>query len=261
MQITTVTPPRPAPGDTGGIKYVRSYLLIRLVIGFLGWALPVVVVVGSLVLGDDDPRKDSLSAYYHSGMGDVFVGSLCATALFLLSYMAFERNWDNVFSIVAGVAALGVALLPTRSEEAPLTPVQEALGEGVVAALHFTSAGIFILALGAICYRFGLGEARRPDRTPAQQARGRALHHGCAYAIVVALAYVLAAAVLPLPGVLDEKALFLGETLAVVAFGVSWFVKGTELRQLVVVPPATPEQQQHQQDVVEGETAAGAVAP
>ncbi|GIG20215.1 hypothetical protein Cch01nite_09390 [Cellulomonas chitinilytica] len=226
------TPPRPAPTDLGGRKYVQSFLLIRLVIGFLGWSLPIVLVAGSFVLGEDDPWKDSISAYYHFGMGDVFVGAFCATALFLFSYMAFERNFDNVVSIVAGIAALGVAFFPTPGGPT-LTPVQELLGERVAGAIHFTSAAVFVLALAAICWRFGRGEGVRPDRTPRQHARGRALHYTCAGSIVVAVAYIAVAAAVALPGLLDEKAVFFGETLAVLAFGVSWFVKGTELRLLL----------------------------
>lgn len=226
------TPARPKPADVDGLKYVKSYLLIRLIIGFLGWTLPLLVVAGSLVLGEADPWKDSLSAYYHFGMGDVFVGTLCATSLFLISYMAFELKFDNICSIVAGVAALGVALFPTQGGPT-LTPLQERLGEDFVARLHFTFAAVFILALAAICWRFGYGEAHRPDRTPAQQARGKVLHYTCAGAIVVAVVYIALAAVLTMPAVLGEKALFFGETVAVVAFGISWFIKGTELRLLL----------------------------
>ena len=247
MQITTITPARPASQDRSGLMYVRSYLFIRLLIGFLGWSLPFVVVLGALWLGDTEPWRGSLSSYYHSGMRDFFVGSLCATGVFLLSYMAFERNWDNVLSVVAGVSALGVALLPTSGGET-LTPVQRALGETLVGRMHFASAAIFILSLAGICWMFGNREATRPDRTPEQHRRGRLLHHGCAAVIVLAVVYVLVAAVASLPGWVDDRALFLGETIAVIAFGVSWFVKGTELRLLL-----GPNPDQGVEDAVESE--------
>lgn len=232
MPITAVTPSRPAPGDQPGLMYVRSYLLIRLLIGLLGWSLPVLVVVGALVLGDDDPWKGSLSAYYHSGMRDVFVGALSATALFLLCYMTFERNWDNALSVGAGVGALGAALLPTSGGQT-LTPVQELLGETLVAALHFVFAAVFILALAAICHLFGRREAVRPGRSAEQRRRGRRLHWTCAGVVVGAVVFILLGAVLPMPGPIDGRTLFVGETVAVVAFGISWFVKGTELRLLL----------------------------
>ena len=35
---------------------------------------------------------------------------LCVTGLFLLTYKVFEHNLDNPLSIVAGIAAVGVAM-------------------------------------------------------------------------------------------------------------------------------------------------------
>lgn len=225
------TPPRPGPDDTGGVRYTESYLLIRLIIGILGFALPFLVVIGSFLLHDDEPWKGSISAYYHSGVGDVFVGALCATALFLFSYMAFERNFDNVVSIVAGLAALGVAFFPTQSASTS-TALQDRLGPELVGRLHFTFAAVFILALAGICWRFGHSEARRADRRPEQRLRWKRVHYSCAGAIVLAVAYIAVAAILDLPGWLDDKAVFIGETLAVFAFGISWFLKGTELASI-----------------------------
>lgn len=227
----TKTPPRPDPADVGRVRYVKSYLLIRLIIGLLGLSLPFLMVLGSLLLREDEPLKTSISAYYHHGMGDFFVGALCAAALFLLSYMAFERNFDNWVSMAAGGAALGVAFLPTGGN-ANLTPLQARIGEGVVSGLHFTFALVFILALAGICWRFGRGEARRPDRNDVQRRRGAVLHYGCAGAIVVAVLYIVVAKASALSGPLGTHALFIGETMAVIAFGASWTVKGTELALL-----------------------------
>lgn len=36
--------------------------------------------------------RGSLSAYYHSGIRDLFVGSLCVTAVFLITYKMFEHT-------------------------------------------------------------------------------------------------------------------------------------------------------------------------
>src|SRR4051794_15891591 len=91
----TEAPRRPStvelsePGDHGAglqarILYLRSYLLMRAVIGFIGLALPVALVLGDWGLERGTLlAKGSLSAYFYSGMRDVFVGSLCVTGLFL----------------------------------------------------------------------------------------------------------------------------------------------------------------------------------
>ena len=65
------TPARPSVHDDEKTLYLRSYLLMRLVIGLAGTALPFV-----LVIGKGQPVLDSLSAYYHTEMLDWFVGLL-----------------------------------------------------------------------------------------------------------------------------------------------------------------------------------------
>jgi hypothetical protein len=234
------TPDRPDPSDESGIRYVRSYLISRLVIGGLGILLPIALLAGDRVWFVNDPRT-SLSAYYHSGLRDVFVGVLCMTGFFLITYMLDRWNWDNVLTIGAGAAAIGVAWFPTGGGET-LTPLQERLGETTTTRLHFTCAAVFILLLAAMSWRFATREARRPDRDPATQRRWQAFHLGAAFIILGAVGYI---AITKLTGVGDEYSLLIGETIAVAAFGCSWLFKGAELDMLRKRPdvssPTSPE--------------------
>jgi hypothetical protein len=100
-------------GDDTGLAYVKSFLLLRMLVGVVGIALPFMLVFGQRLLFGDGRLGTSLSGYYHTGVRDLFVGSLCAIGVFLLTYMAFHYVWDNVLSVVGGLAALGVALFPT----------------------------------------------------------------------------------------------------------------------------------------------------
>src|SRR5215467_13881070 len=69
--------------------YTRSYRLIRLVVGFLGIALPIVFIIGeALFLRGSVHVRGSLSEYYHTSMQDIFVGGLCIIGLLLAAYMA-----------------------------------------------------------------------------------------------------------------------------------------------------------------------------
>src|SRR4051794_24247500 len=124
------------------ILYLRSYLLERAIIGFIGVSLPVVIIAGDNLLRTDGPAvRYSLSAYYYSGMRDFFVGSLFAVGLFLITYKVFERSLNNVLTVIGGVAALAVALFPTDrapGETAGLTPLQSRLGESTVSHIHYT---------------------------------------------------------------------------------------------------------------------------
>ena len=225
--------PRPGPHDTGGRRYLASYLLMRLVIGLVGIALPLVLVLGDLALTGSVPWRGSLSAYYYSGGGDLFVGAMVATGLFLLTYRAFERSWENVLSGLAGLAALGVALFPTDGGDR-LTPLQVGLGEGTVAAVHYTCAGVFIGSLALISVIFSRKEAERPGVSSARRRFWRDLHLGLAAVIVLAVVVILLQ-------LLGPASLFVGEVVAVVAFGLSWLLKGTELRQLHLPELSRPD--------------------
>ncbi|MET7394362.1 hypothetical protein ABZS66_12795 [Dactylosporangium sp. NPDC005572] len=217
------------------LLYLRSYLLMRAVIGLVGVALPFGLVIGDWALEHGTLlAKGSLSAYFYSGMHDVFVGSLCVTGLFLVTYKVFEHNLDNVLSGVAGVAALGVALFPTNRPgggAVELTPLQRELGERTVATVHYTSAAVFIVALGVMSLYFGIREGRKDDRSDALPPRfWRRFHWTCTAGIAAAVAFI---AVSQLTGWLVAYSLIIGETLAVLSFGASWLMKGLELRVLL----------------------------
>ncbi|WP_426505365.1 hypothetical protein ACPPVO_47030 [Dactylosporangium sp. McL0621] len=232
----TEGPRRPSPerlaAPDAGVLYVRSFLLMRAVIGFIGVALPVALVLGDLALEGGRPRA-SLSEYFYTGLRDVFVGALCVTGLFLVTYKAFEHNLDNLLSNIAGVAALGVALFSTdrpRHSTIALTPLQERMGEMPVAVVHYTCAAVFIVCLGIISLYFGIREGNRTElpgrRSPAFWRR---FHFTCAAVIGVAVVFI---AVTEIGGWLQDYALLVGEALAILGFGASWLMKGLELRVL-----------------------------
>lgn len=225
------------------ILYLRAYLFMRAMIGLIGIALPIVLVVGNGIFVHRDPGiRSSLSAYYHSGMRDVFVGSLWAIAIFLITYKVFQHNLDNTLSTVAGLAALAVALFPTTlpsNSDTSLTPLQERVGEVPVATVHYVAAGVFIVALAAISYFFGVREGNRSQRRDGGRATfsptfWRWFHWGCAITIGLALLFI---AITWLGGWLEANRLLIAEVVVVVAFGVSWLFKGLELRVLRIPPP------------------------
>ena len=68
----------------------------------------------------------SVSNYYHTNVGGVFVSTLCAVRVFLLAYKGYKRLdtdkvyefSDNIVANLAGVFAIGVGLFPS----APANP-------------------------------------------------------------------------------------------------------------------------------------------
>jgi len=242
----TETSPRPSISPKQGKDlYLKSYLVMRAVIGFIGILLPAALLLGDWTFLDGDVRvRGSLSAYYHSGMRDLFVGGLCAIALFLITYKVFEHNLDNTLSTVAGLAILGVAFFPTgRPAGSPLslTPLQDQFGESNVTRAHFVFAAISIVSLAWISYFFGVREGRRP---PAEGKRPpgfwRWFHWICASVIALAVAFIVLTKV---SGWFDDYSVLIGEVVALLAFGVSWLWKGLEMDVLKapVVVPEGPE--------------------
>src|SRR5579872_6894122 len=90
---------------------IISFRTIRQAVGWLGIALPVACFTGTLVFGHCSVLKASISDYYYTIMGNVLVGTLCAVALFMLTYKGPARI-DGILSSLAAIFALGVAFFP-----------------------------------------------------------------------------------------------------------------------------------------------------
>ena len=117
---------------------VMSYLGLRRAIGISGLALPVALGGGGLLLGI--PIQDDMSSYYHTGLRDVFVGTLCAIGIFLLCYRG--HDWVEDWTANVGcVGALALAFFPIDANSQP--PFQSTL----TGTLHTLAGGVFFLTL------------------------------------------------------------------------------------------------------------------
>jgi hypothetical protein len=243
--------PYPRPRDLDdrsdpAVLYVRSYLLVRSVVGVLGVLLPVGLVAGDASGGSGPvPVRDSLSAYYHTPLRDLFVGILCVVAVLLATYLAGQpRTWDFLLSLAAGVALLVVVAFPTSRAGLPpgaprcgstpqppgCSPVEQALGEATTAHVHAIAAAAAFLALAAVSFVFARRE--RLEGGSRAAATGHAVCGGL----------MLAAELLALVGSLRGlrlgplAALYVGEVTALWAFGASWLLAGRDLWLRLVVP-------------------------
>ncbi len=202
-----------------------DYLAHRQVIGYLGMALPVVLILGGLALFSEG-WQSSLSAYYHTGMRNVFVGVLFVLGFFFFSYRGYDET-DRRAALVAFVGALGVALFPTSNGDG--TP-------GWVGAVHYASALALFAALIFFTRQF---QKSKPGEPISQVKRNRnrvyRICGGLMTAAIVGMVLYKAAELLALlPQSAAEllakaRPIFMGETLAIEAFGVSWWVKGQAL--------------------------------
>lgn len=197
---------------------VLSYLGLRKAIGIIGMALPFVLALGKILL-DGPGIQDSISSYYYTGMRDVLVGSLCAIAVFLMSYHGYERL-DDLAGDLACVFAIGVALFPTTPGLDP-TPRDKLIG-----GLHVSFAALFFLTLAF--FSLVLFTKTDPTKRPTVQKRQRnVVYTVCGYTILACIALVAAVSQLSADSpVRSLDPVFWLESVAVLAFGASWLTKG-----------------------------------
>ena len=199
-----------------------SYLTLRKFVGLIGILLPFALVIIHIALAHQAVLLGSVSGYYYTDVRGVLVGSLCAIGVFLFAYRGYDNwdfiNWDNVLTNLAGVFAIGVALFPT----APVNPSAQARD---ISYVHLTCAGLLFTALAVIS--FWLFTRTDPATGRSEQKKIRDLiYRGCGIVIALCLALVPIESLVigaPIQGI---HPLFWLEAIAVVAFGISWLVKG-----------------------------------
>lgn len=198
-----------SPGDQAMV----SYLTLRRIVGALGMLLPFGLVGwGWRICGCHEIRP-SISDYYSGRTGDLFVGALFTIAWFLFAYRGAERQ-DDIAGDFAWLFALGVALIP-HDDPAPWSMV------------HFISAGALFLTLAYFSLvLFTKTGGTIAQMTPEKVKRNR-VYKVCGVVMLACVATIGAVKLGyftftagPIPPV------FLLETLALEAFGISWMVKG-----------------------------------
>lgn len=234
--------------EGGADPHLLAYLRLSFTIGATGALLPLVLVVGERALTGDWDVRGSMSAYYHSGVRDVFVGMLVIIGFFLMTHHVATRRYVNMTTTFAGLLVTGVALFPTKGSTQ--TQVQELLGgEDTTRVLHFVCAIPFLVLLGFLSGWFGRDadhEAqlavtpRWPlfrfvpwfDRRP--WSRWGLYHRVCGATVLLGLLFVLGAAIVKELGFGEvPDAMFWGEAVAVVAFSASWLARGLAQRALI----------------------------
>jgi len=195
---------------------VISYLTLRRAIGIIGLSLPFILSIGKILL-ESSGLECSISAYYYSVMQGVFVGSLCAIGIFLLSYRGYDTR-DIVAGRLACVFAVCVALFPTARCGQAST---------LRSYFHWTCAALLFLTLAYFC--LALFTETDPQRTPTRKKLQRNLvYKVCGYTILASMLVIGADKwVSPVAKVLDSiNPIFWLESIAVVSFGVAWLIKG-----------------------------------
>jgi hypothetical protein len=200
---------------------VLSYLYLRRAIGYLGLSLPFVLYIGGRFLGVD--LQESISAYYCTPMRDVFVGTMCAVGVFMLSYRGYGKA-DRIAGNLACIFAVGVALFPTQCS--PGTT------QKLLAAAHYVCAAGFFLTDAYFTYCLFTKSSAASGQLPDEKRVCNAVYRACGlvmFGTTVLLVVLRLCAPTLLPSLGWAHYVFVLETLIVIAFAIAWLTKGEAL--------------------------------
>jgi len=211
--------------DNANQQLVISYLALRRGVGILGVCLPIVMVIGTFFVKDCKTIQPSISDFYYTRMGNFFVGCLCAVGLFLFSYKGYDRK-DKIASKLASIFAICIAFFPTGGPEASSgCNYLHRNSDSWVSTVHDITAASFFSILAYFC--LFLFTIRSPNPTPEKLMRNK-IYRICGYTIIGCILFLIVYFnVKPLQRTIRwYKPVFILETIALWAFGVSWLTKG-----------------------------------
>lgn len=227
---------------------LRSQRILISIIGLTAILLPPAVVVIDR-FAPSPCFRDSLSHYYYSQRaGVIFVMILAFIGTLLSSYRG-EAPSVRRLAIVAGVAGLVVAVFPTEGPGCGndlfnarmfgliATDVPDVMFDTAfqlfpgVGWLHYGAAVLLFLIMFYFCAVIFRQEGKNDidpqtgELLPVKVSRNR-IYAACALVIASAMIVMGLSRVPAIAGLFSGQVIFWGETVALIAFGVAWLVKG-----------------------------------
>lgn len=191
---------------------VISYYGLRILIGATGILLPLLLIIGNLIANNTLRIEFSVSDYYDNGTaGDILVGILFVLGFFLMTYKGYDKtdsraaNWGCVFS-------LGVALCPTTSPN------------NVIHILHF----VFAVLLFSVFIFFSIYLFRKSDKHKGankQKDMRNRVYFTCGIIMILCIAGITLSMLVFEPASIKYHLVFWFESIALIAFGISWITK------------------------------------
>ena len=133
---------------------IISYIILRQLIGVIGIVLPLSLIVGNRLLGNEHWLQQSISHYFYSYMHFAFVGVLCLLGGVLISYREIKSNLANRVSNFAGLFAFGVAIFPTEYNGFMGSPyLCTSVWHSWFKYIHFGSALLLFVCFTIFCFK------------------------------------------------------------------------------------------------------------
>lgn len=210
---------------------VMTYRSIRRAIGYLAISLPIILLILSCFSFFNTNIQTSISHYYYTNLREIFTGTLFAVGLFLIRYKGHSNIsiWknDKVLTNIAGIMAVGVALIPTTpiKTDEPIYCKIITLIHIPLDWLHYAFAGIlfFILALLAINV-FTIGKENE-NNIPKSIFDENNIYRFCGYSILL---FIILIPIFSITKLFPYSTLIF-EALSLFVFGFAWLIKGRAL--------------------------------
>ncbi len=192
---------------------VLSYLAFRKAVGGIALGLPFALAIPVAVQCHE--LKNSISSYYYTGTQILFIGSLCAISVFLLSARGYDRK-DEIAGMFSAMCALGVAFFPTTPDWC----------KECTATTHYTFAALLFSTLAYFC--LVLFKMTAADRVLTPEKRQRNLVYTvCGLVIIASMVSIGVTKIFHLQySIWKFPPNFFFESTALIAFGIAWLVKG-----------------------------------
>ena len=210
------------------VKEEINHQTIKLLVGVIALSL------GSLTdLFADEPLSSISASYYEGGWSQTFfVGFLFAIAAFLMAYNGHSKT-EMMLAKVAAIAAAGAAMFPCNCPEAVGNCRTDM---ALIPGLHGLFAAILFIILAVFCRLFYQRAGTKAEQGNVEARCRQFVYVVCGVVIVLSMAWI---ALHALTGFLGPRAVFYGETAALISFGVSWLTASRAL-PLLAKPDERP---------------------
>jgi hypothetical protein len=231
-RLLTSSPDTTQPDDPEQ-PAILSYFALRSFAGYIGFALPLIVVFYGYCIHGCIPT--SISASYYTGVRNAFVGSLCAIGVFLVASIGYKR--DRFPSILAGCSAIVVAFCPTRPSDCAYQGSHEPFFWSH--CIHMVAASTLFLTFAWFCLVLFTRTADDPNgywpqfkNLHGKKKTRNGFYIACGGGMLLAmLIFALHSVLNPLwPRLFGAKHLLLVvEWTCLWLFGTAWLIKGQQL--------------------------------
>ncbi len=191
---------------------IISYYALRILIGATGVLLPLLLIIGNLIANNTLQIESSVSDYYDNGTaGDILVGILFVLGFFLMTYKGHDLI-DSRAANIGCISALGVALCPTTSTNQ------------VVHILHL----VFAVLLFSIFIFFSIYLFRKSDLPKGvnkQKDKRNRVYFVCGIIMILCIVGIALGMLVFEPASIKYHLVFWFESVALIAFGISWITK------------------------------------